>query len=47
MRDVVKPYGSTVALSWRPNPDEPWVLIATLYLTQTTLTRPQGEWKIE
>jgi hypothetical protein len=47
MLDVVKPYGSTVALSFRPDPEQAWVLIATLYITQTTLTRPQGEWKVE
>jgi hypothetical protein len=47
MRDTVKPYGATVALSWRPNPDEAWVLIATLYITQTTLSRPEGQWQVE
>jgi hypothetical protein len=45
--DVVKPYGSQLLLSFRPNPGEAWCRIATLYITQTTLSRPQGQWKAE
>jgi hypothetical protein len=47
MRDEVKPYGSTLAVSFRPSPEEQWTLIATLYITQTTLQRPEGTWKAE
>jgi hypothetical protein len=45
--DVVKPYGSTLALWFRTDPHAQWARIATLYITQTTLERPAGTWRAE
>jgi hypothetical protein len=47
MPSLYKPYGTRAEWSYRPRPDEPWMLVADLHMTRTTLNRPRGEWQAD
>jgi hypothetical protein len=47
MPDLYKPYGTRCEWSYRPDPGEPWMVVADLWVTQVTLDRPEGEWTVE
>jgi hypothetical protein len=44
MPDLYKPYTTRAEWSYRPNPDQPWMLVADLHVNQTSLDRPSGQW---
>lgn len=43
----LRPYGSQVRISWAPGPKEAPQLLATLWVTRVSLSRPGGNWVAE